>query len=259
MPARAGRRRLLAVWADDLPMQELVARLVDTGGTVFTVNPDHLWHLHRNDAFLRAYRTADYITVDSHYVRLAMWAIGRPVANRVPGSDVVPALCRRAAGDPSVRIFLLGAAPGVAQRARERINETAGREVVVGAHGPSMRFIEDLAECEEALRMIRECGANVVLVGLGAPKQELWIAAARRRLPEVRVWMGVGATIDYEAGVVRRAPPFLRRVGLEWTYRVVSEPRRYLLRYVRSALFLWWMVLDLFGAYRGPAVVAGRS
>ena len=177
-----------------------------TGGVVFTVNPDHLYHLQYNPEFLRAYRSADIITVDSHYVRLALRAQGRTVVNRLPGSDIVPAFCARQAADPDVRIFLLGARPGVAQTARESMNRKAGRELVVGAHGPSMNFVNDPTEIDAVLQMIEASGANVLLVGLGAPKQEIWIASVRHRLPQVRVMMGIGATIDYEAGAVKRAP-----------------------------------------------------
>ena len=109
---------------------------------MFTVNPDHLYHLQYNPAFVQAYRSADIITVDSHYVRLALRLLGRTVANRLPGSDIVPAFCARNAANPDVRIFLLGARPGVAQAARESMNRKAGRELVVGAHGPSMNFVE---------------------------------------------------------------------------------------------------------------------
>jgi len=246
------RQPLLNVWADDMSMDDLLARLATTGGVVFTVNPDHLYHLQYNAAFVRAYRSADIITVDSHYVRLALRAQGRAVVNRLPGSDIVPAFCARQAADPHTRIFLLGARPGVAARARESMNRKAGRELVVGAHGPSMNFVNDPTEVDAVLKMIDASGANVLLVGLGAPKQEIWISQVRHRLPQVRVMMGVGATIDYEAGEVRRAPVALRRLGLEWTYRVWTEPGRYLMRYVRSSKFLWWMLMDRVGLYKDP-------
>jgi len=246
------RQPLLNVWADDMSMDDLLNRLGTTGGVVFTVNPDHLYHLQYNADFVRAYRAADIITVDSHYVRLALRAQGRTVANRLPGSDIVPAFCARQAADPDTRIFLLGARPGVAQRAREAMNRKAGRELVVGAHGPSMNFVNDATEVDAVLKMIEASGANVLLVGLGAPKQEIWISSVRHRLPQVRVMMGIGATIDYEAGEVRRAPVVLRRLGLEWTYRVWTEPGRYLMRYVRSSKFLWWMLMDRLGLYKDP-------
>ncbi len=246
------RQPLLNVWADDLTMDDLLARLATSGGVVFTVNPDHLYHLQYNADFLRAYRSADIITVDSHYFRRALRVLGRPVLNRLPGSDIVPALCRRQAADPATRVFLLGARPGVAQTAREKMNAQAGRELVVGAHGPSMNFVNDPAEIDAVIQMIDASRATVLLVGLGAPKQEIWIANMRHRLPHVRVMMGVGATIDYEAGAVQRAPMWLRRIGMEWTYRVFTEPGRYLMRYVRSSRFLWWMLMDRIGRYRDP-------
>lgn len=253
IPARPWRRvPLLNVWADDLTREALMDRLDADGGLVFTVNPDHLVHLQANPAFVAAYRSADFITVDSHYVFQALHWQGRGVAERITGSDLFPAYCRRHAADPAVRVFLLGARPGVAQRARERLNAAAGRELVVGALGPSMRFVDDPQECEAALAAVRASGATVLAVGLGAPKQELWLARHRHALPGVRVFLGVGATIDYEAGEVRRAPLAWRRLGLEWLYRVVSEPRRYALRYLRSARFLWWMAQDRVGQYRDP-------
>jgi N-acetylglucosaminyldiphosphoundecaprenol N-acetyl-beta-D-mannosaminyltransferase len=246
------RRTLLNIWVDDLSMERLLERLRTLGGVVFTVNPDHIYHLQRNPVFLRAYRTADIITVDSHYVRVALKLMGRPVEHRLPGSDIVPALCGVNGEDTGTRVFLLGARPGVAQTALENMNRKAGHALVVGAHGPSMNFVNDPAEINMVLDMIRASGANTLLVGLGAPKQEIWIASVRDRLPEVRVMMGVGATIDYEAGAVKRAPMILRRIGLEWAYRVATEPGRYLMRYMRSSRFVWWMLLDRMGRYKDP-------
>ena len=113
-------------------------------------------------------------------------------------------------------------------------------------------FVANLLVRDEVLKMVEASGANVLLVGLGAPKQEIWISNFRDRLPRIRVMMGVGATIDYEAGAVKRAPVLLRRMGLEWTYRVATEPQRYLMRYARSSKFLWWMLMDRLGRYKDP-------
>ena len=251
-PADWPRQRLLNVWVDDLSMEALFAQLATSGGVVFTVNPDHLFHLQRNAEFLQAYRSAEFITADSHYVRLALKWLGRPVHHRLPGSDIVPAYCAHVRDDLSAKLFLLGAKPGVAQRARARINARAGRELVVGAHGPSMNFVNDPAEVEAVLKMINDSGATVLMVGLGAPKQEIWITQARERLPQVRVLMGIGATIDYEAGEVMRAPEWLRRIGLEWAFRVLTEPRRYFMRYLRNTEFVWWILMDRLGRYQDP-------
>jgi N-acetylglucosaminyldiphosphoundecaprenol N-acetyl-beta-D-mannosaminyltransferase len=252
-PAPWPRHRLLNVWADDPPPQELLSHLSTQGGLVFTVNPDHLYHLQRNPAFLAAYRQADLITVDSHYVQIALHRMGRPVQHRVTGSDLVPSLLTYASEQGTgLRVFLLGAKPGVAQRARERINARYGQELVVGAHGPSMNFVNDEAEITQVLAQIRQSGANALMVGLGAPKQEIWLARWRHAMPQVRLLLGVGATIDYEAGEVNRAPVWMRQARLEWFYRVATEPRRYLMRYVRNTEFIWWMWQDKRGHYHDP-------
>lgn len=252
-PAAWPRHPLLNVWADDPEPGALLDHLCHQGGLVFTINPDHLYHLQRNREFLHAYRQADVITVDSHYVRMALNRMGRPIHHHITGSDLVPRLIAHAsAHDVDLRVFLLGAQPGVAQRALERINARHGKRLVVGAFGPSMNFIRDAAETEHALRLIRDSGANALMVGLGAPKQEIWLARWREALPGVKLLMGVGATIDYEAGEVVRAPVWMRQMRMEWLYRVLSEPRRYLMRYVRNTEFLHLMWQDGRGRYRDP-------
>ena len=118
-----------------------------------------------------------------------------------------------------------------------------------------MNFVNDEAESAEAIRQINESRATCLIVGLGAPKQEVWIARYRHLMPNVRVHMGVGATIDYEAEAVKRAPRWMTQNGLEWVYRMVTEPRRYWRRYTRQLEFLWLVLLDRFGLYRPPAAL----
>jgi N-acetylglucosaminyldiphosphoundecaprenol N-acetyl-beta-D-mannosaminyltransferase len=137
--------------------------------------------------------------------------------------------------------------------AQERINRLAGREIVVGAHGPSFNFVNDQQETADAIDTINASGATCLIVGLGAPKQEIWIDHHRSRMPNVKVYMGVGATIDYEAEAVRRAPAWMTRNGLEWVYRMTTEPKRYWRRYTRTIEFFWLVLLDRFGLYRPPS------
>jgi len=221
-------------------------------GVVFTLNPDHVYHLQRNRAFYDAYRRADFITADSKYVYWGLRWIGRPIQEKCSGSDVVPAFCNHHAPNAAMRVFFLGAAPGIARRAMERTNARVGRPLVVGALSPSMNFVNDDEEIAGAIRVINESGATALIVGLGAPKQEIWIQRYRRAMPGVRIFMGVGATIDYEAGVVRRAPGWMTRNGLEWVYRLATEPRRYWRRYWRDLEYFWLLALDGFGLYRDP-------
>lgn len=106
--------------------------------------------------------------------------------------------------------------------------------------------------------MINRSGATCLVVGLGAPKQEIWIDRHRARMPGVKVLMGVGATIDYEAEAVKRAPAWMREHGLEWVYRVITEPRRYLRRYIRNTEFLWLALLDAMHLYKVPTFGSSR-
>ena len=250
-PPRPWRRsRLLNVWVDDLTMTELMQRL--DKGMVFTLNPDHLYHLQRNRDFHRAYRKADFITSDSKYVYWSLGWIGRRIKEKVSGSDIVPTFCQHHRNDLATTVFLLGAGPGIAQEAQRRINARVGRNIVVGAHGPSMKFVEDAAEIASVVKTINDSGATVLIVGLGAPKQEIWIERYRSAMPGVKILMGVGATIDYEADAVDRAPRWMTRNGLEWLYRITTEPKRYWRRYFRDMEFFWLVLLDGFGLYRPP-------
>jgi N-acetylglucosaminyldiphosphoundecaprenol N-acetyl-beta-D-mannosaminyltransferase len=241
---------LLNVWVDDLSMAELLDQLDE--GVVFTLNLDHLHQLQRNQEFFDAYRQADFITSDSRYVYWALRWLGRGVKEQVSGSDIVPKFCWHHRHNPFARVFLLGAAPGVAETARTNINARCGRNVVIGAHSPSMSFVDDPDEIDAVIDVVNRSGATVLLVGLGAPKQELWISKYRDRMPGVRVFMGVGATLDYEAGVVTRAPSWVSRCGLEWAHRVVTQPRRYWRRYVKDVAVLALIVKEAFGRYRSP-------
>jgi N-acetylglucosaminyldiphosphoundecaprenol N-acetyl-beta-D-mannosaminyltransferase len=231
-------------------MSELMDRLSE--GSVYTLNLDHCYQLQRNPDFLAAYQAAEFVTADSKYVFWSLRWIGRGVREKVSGSDIVPTFCRYHAANPEVRIFLLGAAAGVAQKALEQMNARAGRQQVVGAHGPTMKFVNDDQEIADVIQMINASDATALIVGLGAPKQEIWIWRHRYLMPKVKIFMGVGATIDYEAGVVARAPEWMARVGLEWFHRVISDPRRYAARYVRDLEFFWLLLLDAIGLYRAP-------
>jgi N-acetylglucosaminyldiphosphoundecaprenol N-acetyl-beta-D-mannosaminyltransferase len=122
----------------------------------------------------------------------------------------------------------------------------------VGAHSPSMKFVNDEEEINDVIRIINGSDATCLIVGLGAPKQEIWITRYRHMMPNVKIFMGVGAVIDYEAGAVKRAPHWMTRIGLEWVYRITTEPWRYWRRYLRDLEFFWLLLLDGLGLYRSP-------
>ena len=115
-----------------------------------------------------------------------------------------------------------------------------------------MNFVNDEAEIAQVIKIVNESKATVLIVGLGAPKQEIWIMKYRHAMPNIKIFMGVGATIDYEADAVKRAPGWMRRNGLEWMYRMATEPRRYWRRYLRDVPYFWLLFMDRLGMYRSP-------
>lgn len=155
--------------------------------------------------------------------------------------------------DPDCKIFLFGAKEGVAAKAMEQINQKVGRKIVIGAHSPSYGFEKNEEECEKCVKMINDSGANVVLVGVGAPKQEKWIMKYKDRMPNVKVWMALGATIDFEAGNIKRAPKIFQKLAMEWLYRLICEPKRMFKRYlVDDPVFFWYLLKDKLGVYKNP-------
>jgi exopolysaccharide biosynthesis WecB/TagA/CpsF family protein len=243
----------------NLPIDNL--RLTDflhelKAGVVFTPNVDHLMKLQQDRAFYEAYLQADYRLCDSRILQgLSGWMTGEKIVEQLAGSDVFPAFCRHhRANSAEIRIFLLGGSTAEAANiAQHRLNEQAHAPQVVGVYSPPRGFETDAAENERICEKIRASGATVLAVGVGAPKQELWIMAQRDQLPEVKIFFAIGATIDFLAGHQQRAPRWMSRLGLEWAYRLLQDPQRLFRRYFIEGLpffSLAWQQKK--GHYRNP-------
>lgn len=248
--AMAERIRLLNADIDNVTMDELLDR---RAGTILTLHVDMIAKLQKDREFYGLTRRFDVVTCDSQILYFASRVLGTPFKERVSGSDYFPRFYERYRDDPSVTIFLCGAMGDIAERAMRRINEKVGREIVVGAYGPSATFESDPDEIEKILRMINESGATVLVVGVGVPRQERFIFGYRDRLPNVALFLPLGGTIDYEAGDVKRPPSWITTVGLEWFWRLVREPRRRWRRYlVHQPPVLWHLTRQRLGRYRDP-------
>lgn len=234
---------LLNIDVHNLTMHELLEKLRH-GGTVFTPNADHLIKLQTDYEFYRAYQDVDYKVCDSKVLVYASYLLGTPIQEKISGSDLFPAFYTYYGNDPSVKIFLLGAAPGIAEIAKRRINAKVGRDIVVAAHSPSYGFEKNEAECSAIVEMIKQSGATVLAVGVGAPKQEKWIMQYKDQLPQIKTFLAIGATIDFEAGNVARSPRWMSDAGLEWLYRILCEPKRLWKRYLVHDLPVFWYFLQ---------------
>lgn len=217
---------VLGVRVDCVDMPAAVAeieRLVEerTGPKlVATVNPEFVMRARRDERFRRALEGAALALPDGIGVVWAMRRQGCRGQQRVTGSDLVPALaelCARRGWRP----FLLGAQPGVADEAAGMLRRATPGLEVAGAHAGSPRPEDD----EESLRQIAAARPDLLLVAYGHPGQELWVVRNRDRL-QAPVAIGVGGSLDFITGRVRRAPAVLRRVHLEWLWRLCLEPWR---------------------------------
>ncbi len=203
---------------------------------VVTPNVDHAVMLTHHEGLRKSYASAAMVLADGAPIVAASKLLGRPLPQRVAGSDLVPSVLRAAADRPEpLRVFLLGAGPGVAQRAAVKMQRQFPGVEVVGTHCPSLGFEHNRIDNQAAVDAVLATKPDVVVIGLGAPKQELWIARHHEKLG-AKVAICAGATIDFLAGEKQRSPVWMQSAGLEWLHRLSSEPRRLASRYLRDAV-----------------------
>ncbi|WP_427161996.1 WecB/TagA/CpsF family glycosyltransferase [Aliinostoc sp. HNIBRCY26] len=244
--------KVLNVTIDNLTMMELLQKLKH-GGVVFTPNVNHITRLQKQPDFYSVYQEADYIVCDSKILMYASRFLSAPIKEKISGSDLLPAFYNYYKNDENIKIFLLGSETEIAKKAQGRINAKVGREIVVGAYSPSFGFEKNEKECQEIVEMVNSSTATVLAVGVGCPKQEMWIAKYKKQLKNIKVFLAIGATINFEAGTVKRSPKWMSEVGLEWLYRLVSEPKRLWKRYLFDAVpFVLLVLQQKLRIYQNP-------
>jgi N-acetylglucosaminyldiphosphoundecaprenol N-acetyl-beta-D-mannosaminyltransferase len=227
-----------------------ITRLVELreGGMVLTPNVDHVVLAEEDDAFRRAYAAADLSLADGMPVVWASHLLGVPVPEKISGSDLVAPLLDVAAAK-GWRVYLLGGGSGVAAKAARALTLRHPRLRIVGTSGPMLNLERPVAERQFAVDAVGAKTPDLVLVGFGAPKQELWMHESADRLGSA-VLIGVGASLDFAAGTATRAPRWMSRLGLEWLYRLAREPRRMWRRYlVRDPKFIGIVARALYARW----------
>jgi len=245
--------RLFGMRVNRISMAETVTTLLDwcsgprgpSCRYVVTPNIDHAVTFQHRADFRAAYEDASLVLADGAPLVVAARAFRKPLPGRVAGSDLVPQLL--ATATKPLRVFLLGAAPGVANEAAIRIHADHPDVQVVGVYSPPIGFDNDVAENAKIIAQVAAAEPDLLIVGLGAPRQELWVHRHQHKLG-AKVVICAGATIDFLAGHRRRSPVWMRRAGLEWFYRVCGEPRRLAGRYARDA---WALPQLLWHEWRG--------
>lgn len=228
----------LNIQVDNLTMEQAVAEIEKlirkkSNAYVVTPNMDHIVMLEENAAFQAVYRDADLVLTDGKPLIWISKYLGKPIAEKVSGSDLLPRVCALAA-EKGYSLYILGAAEGVAHKAAEKLTQTYPGLKIAGTYSPSYGFEKNEKEVSAVIQRIRQAQPDILAVSLGSPKGELFIHQHRFEM-NVPVAMQVGAAVDFVAGNVKRAPRWMSSCGLEWLYRTMQEPKRLAGRYFNDA------------------------
>ena len=217
----------------------------DRSAYAVTTNVDHVVRFHRDPQVRHLYTDADLAVADGTPLVWASRLLGRPLPERVAGSDLFPALCAKAAED-GLAVFFLGGAPGAAEGAADVLKARHPRLRIAGTYCPAYGFEQDPVESAQIVDRISRLQPDILFVGLGSPKQENWIVANREACG-ARLSIGVGISFSFVCGHVTRAPRWMRRAGLEWAHRLFQEPGRLWKRYlVEDVAFIGIVLRHLF-------------
>lgn len=231
---------------DNLTMDEAleaIEQLIQKNKCSYVVTPnvDHLVQLERGGQLCEVYKNADLILADGKPLIWIAKYYGTPLKEKISGSDLFPLLCKMAV-EKNYRMFFLGAAEGVAAKAAENLEKKYPGLQIVGTYSPPYGFEKNSQEMDKIEKMIKEAKPHILIVGLGCPKQELFILNNKDRL-NVPISLGLGASLDFEAGNVKRAPKWMSNYGLEWLFRIFQDPKRLIKRYLVDDLKILPMVV----------------
>ena len=229
------RMKFMNTEIDNLTMDETldaVDRLIqeDNCSYVVTPNVDHIVQLEKDEELQQVYKNASLILTDGKpLIWISKW-YKTPIKEKISGSDLFPRVCALAA-KKGYTMYLLGAAEGVAAKAAENLMKKYKGLNIVGTYSPPFGFEKDSVELEKIKNLVKEKHPDILIVGLGCPKQEKFMYHHCKEL-EVPISFGLGASIDFEAGNIKRAPKWMSDHGLEWLYRITQDPKRLAKRYL---------------------------
>ena len=229
------RMKFMNTEIDNLTMAETLDAIDDLikqnkNAYVVTPNVDHIVQLEAGGELREVYKNADLILTDGKpLIWISKW-YGTPIKEKISGSDLFPRLCEMAA-KKGYKMFFLGAAEGVAAKAAENLTKRYKGLNVVGTYSPPYGFEKDETEMLKITAMIKDAQPHILIVGLGCPKQEKFILHNREKLG-VPISLGLGASLDFEAGNIKRCPKWMADHGLEWLFRITQDPKRLAKRYL---------------------------
>lgn len=229
------RMKFMNTFIDNLSMEEAlkeIERLIQKDECSFVVTPnvDHIVQIEKEGGLADAYKCADLILCDGKPLIWISKYYGTPIKEKISGSDLFPEVCRMAA-QKGYTVYFLGAAEGVAAKAAEVLTERYKGLKIVGTYSPPYGFEHDQKEIAKIIDQIHNANPSILILGLGTPKQEEFIMNYRKRIG-APVSLGLGASFDFVADNVKRAPKWMSDHGLEWLFRITQDPRRMAKRYL---------------------------
>ena len=219
---------------DNLTMAETlneIEKLIQKKNCSYVVTPnvDHIVRLEKDEELQKVYKNASLILTDGKpLIWISKW-YKTPIKEKISGSDLFPRVCQLAA-NKNYTMYLLGAAEGVADTAARNLMKKYPGLNIVGTYSPPFGFEKNEQEMNKIKTQIQDVHPDILIVVLGCPKQEKFMYYHCKELG-VPISFGLGASIDFEAGNIKRAPKWMSNHGLEWLYRFSKEPKRLFKRY----------------------------
>ena len=247
--------KILNIEIDSVTKKSILDK--NLSGVVFPTNVDVVMKLQKDREFFNIYNQADWVLCDSKILWLISKFLGAPIKEVITGSDLFPEYCKKIASkkENNKRVFILG---GSTQEILQKsINNLDSIEeafnYIVGGYCPEFGFENKEEVIEIIIDRINKSGANVLAVGLGAPKQEKLIFKIRNRLPKIELFFAIGATVNFISKDLRRAPIWMQKIGMEWFFRMCSDPSRLIKRYLIEDLPIFLLILkQKLGVYQNP-------
>lgn len=236
----------------DQVLGRITDHIVTDGSPEYVVTPNamHILSLQKDAAFREIYRRAFLVVPDGVSLLWSAQFLNTPLNGRVNGTDLFEQLCAMAA-TRGLKVFLLGGRTGAADAARQILEARHPNLKITGTHCPPYGFESQPAELALINSKIQAARPDLLFVGLGAPKQEKWIAANYQDLG-VPISVGIGVSFELVADMVSRAPVWMQKTGLEWLFRLIVEPGRLWKRYlIGNPLFIWLVVKQRLGLLTG--------
>lgn len=234
--------KILNIKIDHISFNDVMAKIqaflmVDELHQIATVNPEFTVAAQSDEKFKDILNHADLNVPDGFGLQCAAWFLGQKIGERITGVDLTWEICKLAA-EKGYSVYFLGAAEGVAEMAANRVQLLYHDLKIAGTYSGT-------PDEEGIINKINDASPDILLVAFGAPKQEKFIFDNKMAL-HVKLAMGVGGTFDYIAGIVPYAPVWLRNIGLEWLYRLFTQPKRWRRIFTATIIFPWMILVSKF-------------